>query len=126
MPFLVIFRPHGELSLNTQYVGPFDSHDEAMDALGQMPALGLCPDDCKPGVKHIAVLDPCLRLMRLAGLNGYTVREQWSAADDALEFVAYSPDGLRVGGPYTRPPVAWEAAADHYMTSTQMPHGDAR
>ena len=43
--YQVIYREHNKLNLDTLYIGPFDTWEEAYDALCQMPALGVNPLD---------------------------------------------------------------------------------
>lgn len=55
-PCIIIYRPHGKLALETEYVGPFPDFHEAYEAMGKMPALGPQLADGLPGVKWIAPL----------------------------------------------------------------------
>jgi len=53
--FIVIYRPHNTLILETTYYGPFTSWSEADDCLCELPALGIHeePDEgpAEAGVK---------------------------------------------------------------------------
>jgi hypothetical protein len=40
MKYIVIYREHNKMHLDTLHIGPFNTHDEAYDALCDMPALG--------------------------------------------------------------------------------------
>jgi hypothetical protein len=55
-PCIIIYRPHGRLTLETAYIGPFDDYHAAYEALGQLPALGPDLSDSQPGEKWIAPL----------------------------------------------------------------------
>lgn len=60
--FIVIYRPHNELNIDTRHYGPFDSEAEAYDFLCDcLPAIGIQPDPTdginNPGVKYVARLD---------------------------------------------------------------------
>lgn len=53
--YIVIYRPHNELNLNTQYFGPFTSDEDAYDFLCTLPALGIHQPSTNmdnPGVKY--------------------------------------------------------------------------
>ena len=57
--FIVVYRPHNELNLDTTYYGPFATWPEADDALCSLPALGIHvpgEDIDNPGVKFIQEL----------------------------------------------------------------------
>ena len=54
-PFAVMHRPHGRLNIETHFYGPFDSFDEAYDAMDSIPALGFAVE--LPGVKWIVPLE---------------------------------------------------------------------
>ncbi|WP_291841187.1 hypothetical protein [Brevundimonas sp.] len=54
-PFAVMHRPHGRLNIETRFYGPFDSFDEAYDAMASIPALGFAAE--LPGVKWIVPLE---------------------------------------------------------------------
>lgn len=56
--FIVIYREHGQLNLETKYIGPFHDWLEAYEILCSLPALGSCPSDKEPGVKFIEELTP--------------------------------------------------------------------
>jgi len=56
--YIVIFRQHGQLNLETQHIGPFASFDEAYAYLCELPALGICPVDQQKGVKCVFELQP--------------------------------------------------------------------
>lgn len=125
MPFLVIFKPHGELHLNTQYIGPFDTHDEAHDALAQMPALGSCPSEhaLQAGVKWIAELHTALDQPRMAARNGWGVLAYWDTTLDCdrIRYRIVKPGAACAhGAAFNTEAQAWEAAAYHYMKSTQV------
>lgn len=51
--FIVIYRPHGALMLDTQHIGPFGSEAEAYDYLCDcVPALGPNTTGQQSGVKY--------------------------------------------------------------------------
>ena len=39
--YIVVYRPHNELNIDTTYYGPFPSWSQADDALSRLPALGI-------------------------------------------------------------------------------------
>lgn len=56
MAYLVIYRPHNQLNCDTQYIGPFESHDDAYDYLCELPAIGQHNPGSvvdNPGVKFV-------------------------------------------------------------------------
>lgn len=57
--FLVVYRQHNQLNLDTVFFGPFTTWAEADDHLTSLPALGIhqpADDLDNPGVKYIAAL----------------------------------------------------------------------
>jgi hypothetical protein len=61
--FIVIYREHNLLNIDTCFVGPFDTYGEAYDALCEMPSLGHQYEDGAeglPGVKYIEELHTTL------------------------------------------------------------------
>lgn len=56
--WIVVYRAHGQLNMDTQYVGPWPTHDEAYAALCEIPALGVCHRTQTPGVKFVQHLMP--------------------------------------------------------------------
>ena len=51
--YLVVYRPHGALNIDTAFYGPFDSEAEALDYLCDcLPALGPCGPHENPGCKY--------------------------------------------------------------------------
>lgn len=53
--FIVIFRKHGELNMETKYYGPM-SFCDAYEFSCTLPALDFCPAGDNPGVKWIEQL----------------------------------------------------------------------
>jgi hypothetical protein len=55
--YIVIFREHNKLLIDTLYVGPFDTFEEAYESLCEMPALGTYEPSTESvngsGVKYI-------------------------------------------------------------------------
>ncbi|MBY5581870.1 hypothetical protein [Rhizobium leguminosarum] len=60
--FIVIYRQHNMMHLDTEYHGPFTTWGDAYDFLGSLPALGFFePEDAEnslSGVKFIQELKP--------------------------------------------------------------------
>ncbi len=60
--FIVVYRPHGRLLIETEYFGPFDAWIDADDFLCALPALGLYDAEGDvlgtKGVKYIAPVKP--------------------------------------------------------------------
>lgn len=54
--FIVIYRAHGKLNCETQYIGPFSDFAEAYDTACELPALGQPSNDQYPGVKFVQEL----------------------------------------------------------------------
>ena len=57
--YIVIYREHNALNIDTKYYGPFTDHDEAYDKLCDLPALGQYAADGisdEPGCKYITEL----------------------------------------------------------------------
>lgn len=55
--WIVVFKAHGQMNCETQYIGPFTGHDAAYEALCALPALGHEPSDCTaPGHKFVQPL----------------------------------------------------------------------
>lgn len=88
--FIIVYRPHNELNLDTRYIGPFTDYSAAYDYLDQLPAIGphLAPRPSQPchnpGVKFIQELEaPNTKRVtnRAVPNNDYCV--QWG--DDAPE-----------------------------------------
>lgn len=50
--FIVIYRAHGQLNMETAHIGPFSTHEEAYDYLCMLPALGICPEGENVGCKY--------------------------------------------------------------------------
>ena len=50
---IVIFRENGKLNMETAYIGPFDTFEDAYEYLCELPAIGICPEGENPGVKFI-------------------------------------------------------------------------
>lgn len=50
---IVVYRLHGQLNCETQYIGPFETFGDADDYLCFLPALGICPEGEQPGVKFV-------------------------------------------------------------------------
>jgi hypothetical protein len=59
---IVLFREHGKLNLETAYIGPFDTFEDAHEYLCELPALGICPKGENHGVKFIHELQAPDRL----------------------------------------------------------------
>ena len=56
--FIIVYRPHGELKIDTKHYGPYNSHDEAYEALCKLPAIGIAKSDEQDiGCKYIAELE---------------------------------------------------------------------
>lgn len=60
--FIVVYRPHNMLNIDTKFYGPFDSHESAYGFLCEIPALGTYEygeetDVPNPGVKYIQTLN---------------------------------------------------------------------
>lgn len=53
---MVIFRLHGQLNLETAYIGPFADFGSAYEYLCELPALGICPEGQNAGVKFVQEL----------------------------------------------------------------------
>jgi hypothetical protein len=54
--FVIVYREHNKLMLETLYIGPFDTWDEAHEYMSKIPALGIhVPEGVTPnsGVKHV-------------------------------------------------------------------------
>jgi hypothetical protein len=67
LKYQVIYREHNKMNLETVYIGPFNTYEEAYDELCKMPALGTqsIDDDVttpNPGVKFIEPLWPTYEL----------------------------------------------------------------
>lgn len=54
--FIVIYRKHGELNMDTKHIGPFNDHDSAYEHLCTIPAIGICGEYENQGCKHIVEL----------------------------------------------------------------------
>ena len=54
--FIVIYKTHGSLNIDTAHIGPFPSWGEAYEYLCMLPALGICPEGENPGHKYIKEL----------------------------------------------------------------------
>jgi len=57
--YIVIYRRHNQLNVDTQYIGPFMTEERAYDALCELPALGIYKEDGQlnnPGVKFTQAL----------------------------------------------------------------------
>lgn len=54
--YIVVFRQHGELIMNTDHIGPFEEWSDAYEYLAYLPALGTCPEGENPGVKFVQEL----------------------------------------------------------------------
>lgn len=59
---IVIFREHGRLHMETQYIGPFDTFEDAYEYLCQLPALGIEKHGETVGCKFIHELQKPDRL----------------------------------------------------------------
>lgn len=62
--FIVVYRPHGHLISQTQYLGPFADESAAYDHLCYLPAIGIYNDDeheGQHGCKFIAPLSPAIQ-----------------------------------------------------------------
>ena len=60
--WIVVYRPHNALNIETQFYGPFVGHDAAYDFLCTLPALGWHQVDAdtavdNPGVKYCQELE---------------------------------------------------------------------
>ena len=78
--YIVIYRPHNAMNIETQYIGPFADFNAAYEHLYSLPALGphigTSADGLadNPGVKFIQLLqDPVLSL-------GAAIQAQWMEA----------------------------------------------
>jgi hypothetical protein len=56
-PFVVVYRGHNQLLLDTRFVGPFTDWEEAYERLSELPALGINTTRGMSGVKYIAPLE---------------------------------------------------------------------
>ncbi len=57
--YILIYRPHGKLILETEYFGPFKEYMDAEDALGLLPPIGYQftqREHDHPGCKYIQQL----------------------------------------------------------------------
>ena len=58
--FIVVYRPHNVLGLDTKYFGPFTEWGAAYEYLCTLPALGICEEvdnvPYEPGYKFIQEL----------------------------------------------------------------------
>lgn len=79
MAWILIYRPHNMMHLDTMHIGPFASHDDAYDTLCELPALGIHypveNGSPLPGCKYITELcEPGIarRLVDLANELGVT------------------------------------------------------
>lgn len=99
--FIVIYRPHNKLNLETQYHGPFLSHDDAYDFLCGLPALGIQDQDPEivtpnPGVKFIQSLIAPQRVEPADTPAIAAIRAAYAhATQEFLERVESLPNGLR-------------------------------
>lgn len=56
--FIVIYKPHGSLNMETRHIGPFKEYDEAYEYLCKLPAIGYPPEGIRDdGFKYIAALE---------------------------------------------------------------------
>lgn len=55
--FIVVFREHNKMHIDTLYIGPFPTFDDAYDHLCTIPALGIHDEAGLPGVKYVQCLD---------------------------------------------------------------------
>lgn len=61
--FVVVYRPHNTLQIETKFIGPFTAYADAYDALCLLPALGEYAEAIEggvigPGVRFIQELTP--------------------------------------------------------------------
>lgn len=57
--YIVIYRKHGELNIDTKYYGPFNSHEDAYEYLCLLPALGMFKErGAEAGCKYVQELTP--------------------------------------------------------------------
>ena len=58
--YIIVYRQHGQLNCETQFIGPFDDFEAAYEHFCTMPALGVCEGGLDSGVKYIKELTkPC-------------------------------------------------------------------
>ena len=72
--WIIIYRPHNALMAETQYIGVFETHDEAYEHLVELPALGLFDEEAScqtSGVKFIEALTVPTPLKR--NIKDYTI-----------------------------------------------------
>lgn len=50
--YIVVYRKHHELRLDTRYIGPFFTYSEAVTALEALPAVGIFVHDDDPCQEH--------------------------------------------------------------------------
>jgi hypothetical protein len=68
LKYQVVFREHNRLNLETIYIGPFETYDDAYDALCNMPAIGnhveteIDGGSIQSGVKYIEPIFPTYKL----------------------------------------------------------------
>lgn len=55
--FIVIYRPHGVLHIETKHFGPFTTHEAAYDYLCSLPAIGQAEDGEEDGCKYTEELE---------------------------------------------------------------------
>ncbi len=56
-PFVIVFREHDQMMLDTRFIGPFEDWEDAYDGLEELPALGVNTTGGLSGVKYIANLE---------------------------------------------------------------------
>lgn len=57
--YIVVHRNHGELMMDTKFIGPFDTWHEADDHLSSLPAVGYYDEKVhcgRSGVKYVQEL----------------------------------------------------------------------
>lgn len=59
--YIIIYRLHGQLHIDTQYIGTFPDFDSAYDYFCTLPAIGATTtheEHLRPGIKTIEELQP--------------------------------------------------------------------
>jgi hypothetical protein len=70
--WIIIYRPHNVLNCDTQYIGPFETYDEAEEGLEALPRLPIWETDgpgetSNRGVKFIEALSVPTRRDQMLG-----------------------------------------------------------
>lgn len=58
--YIVIYRKHGDLMLETRYFGPFTDYLKAEEFLCGLPAIGVFIDELHKGRKGVKFIEPLI------------------------------------------------------------------